>query len=96
LIFGFVVAIGQASSAMVILTVGIFLIHFLRTVQKRMKEAISENDRNKLLKAIKFHNRVIELCENLNQTFALVVFSKYFFMAFLICLLGFQLVMVCT
>ncbi len=87
-------AVGQASSAMVIVTVGIFLIHFLRIVQKRMKEAISQNDRNKLLKAIKFHNRVIEICENLNEAIALVVFSKYIVMAFLICVLGFQLVIV--
>jgi ABC-type polysaccharide/polyol phosphate export permease len=88
------VSIGQVASAMFIVTVGIFLIHFLRTLQKRMTEAISENDRNKLLKAIKFHNRVIELCENLNEAIALIVFSKFIIMAFLICVLGFQLVVV--
>jgi hypothetical protein len=88
------VSIGQVASAMVILTVGIFLRHFLRIVQNRMKEAISQNDRNKLLKAIRFHNRVIEICENLNEAIALIVFSKYIIMAFLICVLGFQLVVV--
>lgn len=90
----FLVVIGQTVSAMVMLTIGIFIVLFLRALQKKMKEAILENDRKRFLKAVEFHKYVIVLCGKLNESYALVIFSKYLVMAILICILGFQLVMV--
>jgi hypothetical protein len=90
----FAVGVGQITSAIFIFTVGLFLINFLKIVQEKVREAISENDHKKLLEAIRFHKLVIELCEKLNEAIALIVFSKYVVMAIIICVIGFQLVMV--
>jgi hypothetical protein len=73
---------------------GLFICSYFKTLQKRLENLTTRDENSDINEIVEDHNRVLDLFESFNKTFAPIWIEKCLITAILICVLGFQLLVV--
>jgi hypothetical protein len=76
------------------LACGLFICSYFKTLQKRLENLTPSDANSKINKIIEDHKQILKLFEDLNKAFAPILIQKCLTTAILICVLGFQLLVV--
>jgi hypothetical protein len=83
-----------ASFDFLFLACGLFICSYFKTLQKRLENLTPGDANSKINEIIEDHNRILKIFEDFNKAFAPILIEKFMLTAILICVLGFQLLVV--
>jgi hypothetical protein len=73
---------------------GLFICSYFKTLQKNLENLTPSDGNSKINDIVDDHKKILKLFEDLNKAFAPILIQKCLTTAILICVLGFQLLVV--
>jgi hypothetical protein len=76
------------------LACGLFICSYFKTLQKRLENLTPSGASSQINDIVEDHNRILKLFEDFNKVFAPILIQKCLITGIMICVLGFQLLVV--
>jgi hypothetical protein len=73
---------------------GLFICSYFKTLQKRLENLTPKDANSKINEIVEDHKRILKIFEDFNKAFAQIWIVKFMITAILICVMGFQLLVV--